>query len=162
MQINVLDLEFECTEPYAAGQAISDVEARILNQARARGVGNSIKSEVKKFVDKVPGAKSQADLEELFAAADAKYVLTAPLDAVERQARQLARGIVRDSLADDGQKITDIPEGYTEESWEEQIDVWIDSILAGEHAQVIRDNAKTIVADRGKKVSVSLNELGIK
>lgn len=157
--VTILDVEFQCNYPYSAGSTIDEAEAATLNAVRAKAVASTLRPEIKKFVDGAAGAKTKNELDDLFAAADSRFVFSLPLSPIDREARKLARELVRDSLAEEGQKIGDIPEGMTEDEWEAQIDTFVDNAIA-QYPQ-ITETAKEIVAQRADKVKVSLKDLGL-
>lgn len=105
--IMIQGLKFTATTPYEAGHALSEVEAKVLNQTRLENLRNNFASTVKAANEGGEGAPSVDDLPNLFAEYDTKYTFAMPstgggsrkLDPVEREARALAIEIIRDNLA---------------------------------------------------------------
>lgn len=99
--ISILGEKFEISAPYAEGQTISAVEARVLNQTRAENIGNNLRKAVKEAQDK----GDTSGLAEAVAKVDAVYSFSMPgqsapriVDPVEREANKLAREFVKNKL----------------------------------------------------------------
>jgi hypothetical protein len=145
-------LAFEISQPYAAGHTLNEAEAKVLNQVRSENIGNNLRDKIKELMDKgdTDGAKA------LVAAKDAEYVFTLAnvgasqkLDPVEREARAIAKEIIKAKLAETGRKINVVPEGETKETWEEKIEANIAKIATAE--QVLKA-AKKAVDDKKKRL----------
>lgn len=166
--ISILDVEFPCTMPYDAGHTINEAEARVLNQTRRENLGNNYRTKVKEYQEK--GTPTLDELLSGFAALDSSYIFTLSnvsaarkLDPVEREARAIARGILKAELDKVGRKITDVPAnipGDTEEAkkeaWGEVIDAEIDRIAA---LEPVVKQARDVVKARSKSVDIDIGAL---
>lgn len=99
--ITILGEKFEITAPYAEGQTLTAVEARVLNQTRAENIGNNLRKVVKEAQEK----NDLSGVAEKVAAFDAEYTFSMPgqsapriVDPVEREALKLAREYVGNKL----------------------------------------------------------------
>jgi hypothetical protein len=143
---------FEISQPYTEGHTITAIEARVLNQTRSENIGNNIRAKLKEAI-----AEGQGDdvLAALVAELDASYEFTAAgtraaakLDPYEKEARSMARSVLKDHLAQTGRKLTVAPEGKTDEEWAEIIEGEVDRIAAQD---VIVEAAKKEVDARKKR-----------
>lgn len=105
--------KFEVRQPYAEGHVCSAIEAKQLNQVRAEGVSNNLRSKIKDLL--ADGKYDEAQV--AFAAYDAEYVfslpgIARPVDPVEREALKLAREWVKERLAQSDIKINGIHPDY--------------------------------------------------
>lgn len=122
--LNILDIDFDVTQPYSAGHTLTDAEAKALNQVRRENLGNNFRSTVKKAQEDAAAAGREVDIDALkaqFADLDAKYVFSlrevsarAKLDPVEREARNLVKAELRAYFAGQGKKFADLPEDEQE------------------------------------------------
>lgn len=118
--LTILDFEFPISMPYTEGHVLTGPEAKVLNQTRKENLSNNFRKHVQAFKDGAEGAMSETDLLEAFAKLDAEYVFnertaaaSVKLDPVEREARAIARDLVRTALAADGRKVKDVdPDAY--------------------------------------------------
>lgn len=163
--ISILDMEFEVTMPYVEGHTCNAAEAKVLNQTRRENLGNNFRGEVKKFQDQAEGAKTEEELREAFAKADAEYVFTlasagasAKLTPVEREARSIARQYLKQELDKVGRKINTPPEGVEQEAWDDTIEAEIERLAA--EPQIVK-MATDIVKSRSKTASLQLGALGL-
>lgn len=140
---------FEIRAPYAAGHVLTEAEAKTLNQVRSENIGNNVREKVKELIDagKLDEAKA------LVAEKDASYEFTlatvgatAKLDPVEREARAIAREIVKAKLAEKGLKMTTPPDGHTKESWAEKIEENVAKFAAAD--QVMAEAKKAVNAKK--------------
>lgn len=123
---------FEISQPYEEGHVLSAIEARVLNQTRSENIGNNVRAKLKEAIE---AGKSDAELATMVAEVDAAYVFTAAgtraaakLDPYEREARKMARELLKAHLAETGRKLTVAPEGTPQEEWDEKIEAEIDRI----------------------------------
>jgi len=123
---------FEISQPYEEGHVLTAIEARVLNQTRSENIGNNVRAKLKEAIEQ--GA-SDDQLAALVAEVDAAYAFTAAgtraaakLDPYEREARKIARELLKNHLAQDGRKLTVAPEGLTQEEWDEKIEAEVDRI----------------------------------
>lgn len=113
-EITIAGQTFAVAQPYIAGHAITEAEAKALNQVRAENVRNNMASKVKAAFEGT--AKEGEPTQETIAAAvaeyDANYVFTLAsvgggkrsTDPVEVEALRIARGMFADWAA--GKKFT--------------------------------------------------------
>lgn len=123
---------FEISQPYAEGHSITAIEARVLNQTRSENIGNNVRAKLKTAIEE---GKSDDELAALVAEVDASYEFTAAgtraaakLDPYEREARKMARELLKAHLSESGRKLTVAPEGMSEDEWNEKIEAEIDRI----------------------------------
>jgi hypothetical protein len=123
---------FEISQPYEEGHVLTAIEARVLNQTRSENIGNNVRAKLKEAIEQ--GAADNA-LAALVAEVDAAYAFTAAgarasarLDPYEREARKIARELLKTHLAASGRKLTVPPEGSTQEEWDEKIEAEVDRI----------------------------------
>jgi hypothetical protein len=123
---------FEISQPYAEGQTITAIEARVLNQTRSENIGNDTRAKLKemkdagKSLEEMQAYVSEIDKEYEFTAAQARAA--AKLDPYEKEAQKIAREQIKLHLAADGRKLSVAPEGYTEEQWKEKIDAEVERV----------------------------------
>lgn len=123
---------FEISQPYEEGHVITAIEARVLNQTRSENIGNNVRAKLKEAIE---AGQSDAELAALVAEVDANYAFTAAgtraaarLDPYEREARKIARELLKNHLAESGRKLTVAPEGTTQEEWDERIEAEVERI----------------------------------
>lgn len=123
---------FEISQPYEEGHTLSAIEARVLNQTRSENIGNNVRAKLKEAIE--GGALDEA-LTMLVAEVDAAYAFTAAgtraaarLDPYEREARKIARELLKTHLAESGRKLTVAPDGFTQEEWDEKIETETDRV----------------------------------
>lgn len=154
--VTIAGASFDITVPYAAGHVLTEAEAKHLNQTRHENVRNNTAKKVKELVD----AGDLTGAAKIVADYDASYEFTianvgAPkLDPIEREARAIAKELIKLHLAKTGRKLTVVPEGHTEESWKEATDNAI-AKKAGDEA--VRKEAEKVVKAKGKRLE-SLSE----
>ncbi len=123
---------FTSSQPYEEGHVLTAIEARVLNQTRSENIGNNVRGKLKEAIEQ--GA-SDDELTALVAEVDAAYACTAAgtraaarLDPYEREARKIARELLKAHLAESGRKLTVAPDGSTQEEWDEKIEAEVDRI----------------------------------
>lgn len=143
---------FEISQPYVEGHVISAIEARVLNQTRAENIGNNVRAKLKAAIEE---GQDDVSLAELVADVDASYEFTAAgtraaakLDPYEREARKMARELLKAHLSESGRKLTVAPEGLTDEEWGEKIETEIDRIAT---LETVLEAAKKEVNARSKR-----------
>lgn len=151
-------LAFEISQPYEAGQTINEAEAKALNQTRSENIGNNLRAKVKEMAD---AGSEHAAIAQIVAEADAAYVFTlaavstsAKLDPYEREAQKLAKELIKSSLAAKGRKLTDVPEGVTEDEWKAKVQSEVERIAATDN--VVKAARKAV--DAKKKQGEALLE----
>lgn len=154
-------LTFELSQPYAEGHVCTAAEAKTLNQVRSENIGNNLRELVKK----AQAEGKEAELAAAVAKYDEEYTFSIAgtstrrvLDPVERKARQMAKDVIKAKLAEQGRKLTDIPEGLTKEEWEEKLEANIEKVAASD---VILKAAKKAVDDEKKRTEGLAAELDL-
>lgn len=143
---------FEISQPYTEGHTITAIEARVLNQTRSENIGNNIRAKLKAAIEE---GQSDDALAQLVADLDASYEFTAAgtraaakLDPYEKEARKMARDLIKQNLAETGRKLTVPPEGTTQEEWDEKIEAEVDRIAT---LDVVLEAARKEVDARTKR-----------
>ena len=138
------------SQPYSAGHTLNEAEAKVLNQTRSENIGNNVREKVKELQE---ASASDADIHDHISSADAAYEFTlsnvtasAKLDPVEKEAQNLAKGLLRDHLATTGRKITVTPQGMTDDEWKAKIDSEIARICTLE--EIVKAAKKNVDAKR--------------
>lgn len=170
----ILDVEgFTVSQPYEEGRVVTAAEAKALNQLRKENLGNNFRAKVQAYLDANEGKvefaegapRTEAELLDAFAKLDQDYVFTLAnvsaarkLDPVERKARTIARGVVKDNLATIGAKVGTAPEGWTEEEWKDKIESLVDEVAARDDILAM---AKAAVKAESKAVGLTLEGLNL-
>lgn len=152
---------FAVTQPYAAGHVLNEAEAKTLNQVRSENIGNNVREKVKELLE----AGNQAAAEQLVAERDSSYVFTIAsaggqskaMDPIEREARTIAKELIKQHLASQGRKLTDIPEGLDKDTWADKLEENIEKVASSEK---VLDAAKKAV-DAKKKRLASLADIDL-
>lgn len=151
-------VQFTISQPYEEGHTLTAIEARVLNQTRSENIGNNARAKLKEMQE---AGESEDAQREYVASIDDEYEFTAAtarssakLDPYEREARKIARDLLKGHLAETGRKLTVPPEGVSEEEWNEKVEAETDRIAASE---AVVKAAKSNV-DARKKRADSLNE----
>ena len=157
MQKTINGLQFEISEPYAEGHVVSAIEARVLNQTRSENIGNNARAKIKEMQE---GDATDQDIVDYVTGIDQNYVFTAAgvsasrkLDPVEREARKLARELIKTHLATSGRKLSTVPEGMTEEEWDDKLAAEIDRISQDE--QIVKAATKNVAAKQKQAESLA-------
>ena len=109
--VTIQGVVVEVSAPYAEGHTVNGREANALNQVRSENVGNNLRTRIKEAQS--AGAEQSA-IQAIVTEYDKTYDLaTAPvpttrLDPVQKEARDLARARIRDGLAAQGRKISEV------------------------------------------------------
>lgn len=157
MQKTINGVQFELLEPYSEGHVCSAIEARVLNQTRSENIGNNTRAKIKEMQE---GDASEQDILDYVASVDADYVFTAAgvsasrkLDPVEREARKIARELLKEHLANSGRKLTVAPEGLTDEEWDDKVSSEIDRIASDD--AVVKAAKKNVEAKQKQAASLA-------
>lgn len=129
-------LVFEVNQPYVAGHVITEAEARALNQTRSENIGNNVRAKIKEMQE---AGSDQAAIAAYVSEVDGNYEFTLAnvaasrkLDPYEREARNIARELLKNHLAQTGRKLTVAPEGVTDEEWKDKVEAETDRIAGSE------------------------------
>jgi hypothetical protein len=164
---------YTISQPYEAGHAINEIEARVLNQTRAENIGNNVRSKLKEIKELGAaegwGEKKLANhLEKAVAELDAAYEFTAAatrssakLDPVEKEARKQARELLKDHLAQTGRKLTVAPEDVSDEDWAEKIEAEVDRIAAIPEVVEAAREAVAARQSRAEKMQAALGGVSV-
>lgn len=156
-------LSFSISQPYAAGHVLTDIEARVLNQTRSENIGNNVRQRVKDMLeggtDAYPQPVSEAEIVAYVTEFDASYEFKTASeggrtsrDPYETEARKIAKELIKSSLAAKGRKLTDVPEGLTEDEWKDKLEAEIDRIANSE--KVLAAAKKNVDAKRKQSESL--------
>lgn len=152
---------FQLSQPYAAGHALTEAEAKTLNQVRSENIGNNLREKIKEFLD----AGKLDDAKALVAEKDATYEFTLAsvgtgsrqLDPVEKEARALAKEIVKAKLAEKGLKFNVAPDGESKESWAEKMEANVEKFASNE--SVLAEAKKAVAAKQKRLAGLSQLEV---
>lgn len=151
-------IAFEIRQPYEAGHVLTEIEARVLNQTRSENVGNNVREKIKTAQEE---GKSEDEIRSFVADFDAEYVFNPAregtgrvVDPYEREARKIARELLKAHLADSGRKLTVAPDGLTEDEWKDKVEAEVDRIASNE--EVLKAAKKNV--DAKKKQGEALLE----
>lgn len=176
-QITILEVEFPVSMPFDEGHVCTAAEARALNQTRRENLGNNIRAEVKKYTEQAEGAMTLEELQAEFAKRDGEYVFTlansgpaaAKLDSVEREARSIARSLLKDAFGAAGAKLTVVPsaevlasfgitDALTEEQWSDIVEAKLTEVAGKD--EVVAAAKKAVKARQGA-TAITLEGLGV-
>jgi hypothetical protein len=165
---SILEVDFNVSMPYDAGYGpITEAEARVLNQTRKENLSNNFRAQVQAFKDSAEGAAASVEeLQAKFQELDAGYAFTIAntgaasrkLDPIEREARNIARDLLKQALVADGLKYKEPPEGTSQEDWDTFIETKIDEIAAMD--EVVKTAKATVKARQGAG-KITLASLGL-
>lgn len=104
--IMIAGVEFTAPYKYAAGHALTEIEAKVLNQTRFENLRNNFASTVKASAEGKEGAVPADQLASKFAEYEASYEFAQPgtgtgatrLDPIEREAVSIATDIVKEKM----------------------------------------------------------------
>lgn len=172
--VAILGVEgFTVSQPFTEGHACSAAEAKALNQLRRENLGNNFRSSVQAFLDRQDGkeaaegtAETEEELRTRFAELDGSYQFTisnvgggrTAKDPVEREARSMARDLVKKTLAEQGYKFNEAPEGKTKEEWDDIVEANVDRVAQMD--EIVKIAAATVKA-RQKSANVQGLELNL-
>jgi hypothetical protein len=149
---------FEVTAPYLAGHAISEAEAKVLNQTRAENIGNNFRSAVKDALAKNEGMDAvRAQL----ATYDAAYNFSMggttrqPIDPIESEAFKIAREVVKAKLQAKGLKVKDY---CSTEAGQAKYDAAVEKVASQDDTIKL---AKQRVASRKKALDIASDDLAL-
>jgi len=143
-------ISFAISQPYTAGHTLTELEAKVLNQTRSENVGNNVRAKIKEMQEE---GKPEAEIVALVTAVDADYIFRTvsegagrSVDPYEREARKIARELLKDHLATTGRKITVTPDGVTDDEWKDKVDAEVDRIASTD--AVLKAAKKNVDAKR--------------
>lgn len=162
--LTIKDIEFTVSQPFDEGHTCTAAEAKALNQVRKENLGNNFRKRVDEHLTN--GTPSLDELQSEFAELDASYVFTIAnvgggsrrLDPVEREARSIARDIIKAELLKAGRRMSDVPEGKTEDEWKDTLEAEVERVS---QLDVVVAQAKKVVKARSGAAEVALEGLGL-
>lgn len=152
--IMIYDTEFSVPQPYGEGHTLSAVEAKVLNQCFAENIANNQRKNIKAAMDGGEGAPTMAEAVTAFNAYANEYQFTeaaaggsrTTMTPVEREAKRIAKELVKEKLASKGKKLKDLSSEDLEAA----------AARFAEHEQV-QKLAKKRVAEQEKLSEISLD-----
>lgn len=123
---------FQISAPYSEGHTLTAAEAKALNQVRSENIGNNLREKIKELIE----AGNTAEAEAQVAAYDGEYTFAmgggerVVKDPIEREAMKIAKEQVKLALAKKGRKISDVPEGSTEDEWKAKLEENYEKVAA--------------------------------
>ena len=107
--LTVLGIEAEIKVPYAEGHALNAQEAGVLNQCFAENVGNNMRREVKEAKDtETDAAAIVKTIQEYATRYHFGMTSSRTTDPVEKQARSIARDVLRNELRKQDRTLDDL------------------------------------------------------
>ena len=112
--VTIQGVEVNVSQPYAEGHAITEAEAKALNQVRAENIANNKRKAIKDMIEEAGGEITDAitkAAQKLVSAYDAEYVFTLAaaaaagggrMDPLTKECRRLAREQVNFALREAG------------------------------------------------------------
>lgn len=159
--ISIYEVPFEVSQPYAAGHALTEAEAKALNQVRAENIANNMRKAVKDAqnedgsYDAEKLAKVKADFEKY----DAEYEFTLAstgggrksMSPLEREILSIARDYLNSKIKESGVTVKAYKEA---EGGEEKYAANLDILSANED---IIKLAKKRLAERAKTPELEIS-----
>lgn len=150
-------LSFEINQPYELGHTLSEAEAKALNQLRSENIGNNLRALVKKAKEE----GKEGDLAQAVAQYDSQYTFSmggaggtrVVKDPVEREARAIAKEVIKAHLAAQGRKLSTVPEGMTEDQWKEKLEETIDDVASRE--ETLKEARKAVAAKEKRSAALA-------
>lgn len=152
---------FDLAAPYVAGHVVTEAEAKTLNQTRHENVRNNLAKAIKELVEAGKMDEALAKVREYDGAYEftlATVGSTQKLDPVEREARAIAKELVRAHLAKTNRTFKTVPEGMSQEDWDAKVKANIESVAASEN---VLKEARKAVAAKGKRLESLASELDL-
>jgi len=152
-EITIAGEKFTISMPYGEGHKCTTAEAKALNQTRAENLRNNMAKLVKAAKEdgtlaEMNGAVTKYDKEYEFTLASVGGSRT--MDPVEKEAKVLAREMIKQKLAADNRKLSDIPKDKLAEAVAKLADQ--DKVVSA---------AKKRVTERQKLAEDSLASIGM-
>lgn len=165
----IQSVKFTAPIPYAAGHVLTEPEARALNQVFHENLRNNFAKTVKASNEGAEGSIPVADLPAAFAAYAGEYSFAMPgqgggtsrvMDPVEREARALAKELIKAHLQKQGKSITAPKDASDEQKaeYKAKIDAKIEEIATKDE---VLAQAKKNVAARAKGLDAIGNALDL-
>jgi hypothetical protein len=147
---------FDISTPYAEGHALTEIEAKVLNQVRCENVRNNQAKAIKEA--KEAGTFDLATAQSAVAEYDSAYEFSAgrvggstrTMDPIEREAKKIAREAIKAQLAAQGRKLGDVDKDKLAAA----------IATAMENADILK-LAKKRVADQQKLLEATVDLIGV-
>lgn len=160
--ITIAGHEFPVSQPYVAGHAITEAEAKALNQVRAENIRNNMASKVKAAYaeeDRKEDDPTPETIGALVAEYDAAYEFTLasvgggkrPTDPVEVEALRIARELFAAAISKKGITVKAFRERFTEEVYQAKL------AEIAERETVVKE-AKRRVKERQAQAELALGD----
>lgn len=163
-EITIAGQTFTVSQPYVAGHAITEAEAKALNQVRAENVRNNMASKVKAAVEGTAkeGEPTADTIAAHVAEYDANYVFTLAsvgggkrsTDPVEVEALRIARGMFADWAAKHKLTVKAVKEKIGDEAYDAKV------AEIAEREDVLKE-AKRRVKARQASAESAMDDLGL-
>ena len=163
-EITIAGQTFTVLQPYVAGHAITEAEAKALNQVRAENVRNNTAAKVKAAVEGTAkeGEPTAETIAAFVAAYDKDYVFTLAsvgggrksTDPTEVEALRIARGIFADAMAKKKLTVKAVKEKIGEDVYDAKI------AEIAERAEVVKE-AKRRVKERQAAAEAAIGDLDL-
>lgn len=152
-QIIVAGEAVMCPQPYEPGHPLTEAEAKALNQVYSENVRNNTAARIKKAKEEGGDVAAAVAEAEEYAR---NYEFSMPstgtsrrvMDPVEREARSIARELIKSKLEESGRKLKDVDK--------EKLDAKIDEVAANEDVLKL---ARKRVSEKKKLADVGLQGL---
>ncbi len=149
--VTIAGESFDVNQPYAEGHALTAIEAKVLNQTRNENIRNNMAKAVK--TAKEDGSFDPKAMQAAVTAYDTEYTFATPgaggtrrtMDPVEREARKIARELIKAKLSEQGTKIGDVDK----DALAAKVEEWAD------HPDIVKE-AKSVIAKRAKLADLDL------
>lgn len=165
-ELTIEGVKLSAVAPYAAGHAVTENEAAVLNQTLRENLRNNLAGKISAMIEEakknggtIDLAAAQAELDKYtasyeFGVRKAGSGVERTLDPIEKEARSIARSKVTELVKKKGHKVKDIPT--------EQFNGWVKQMLERDKAgdNTIYNAAKNIVENR-KEVGAEELDLGL-
>jgi len=163
-EITIAGQTFSVSQPYEAGHAITEAEAKALNQVRAENVRNNMASKVKAASDGTAkeGEPTAATIAAAVAAYDAAYIFNLASvgggrkssDPVEVEALRIARGTFADWATSKKTTVKAVKERIGDDAYEAKL------AEIAERADIVKE-AKRRVKARQDAAETSMGDLDL-
>ena len=146
-QITVQGVLVDISQPYKAGHAITEAEAKALNQTRCENIGNNVRKVIKELVEEGGGVEViQKAAQKIVSAKDEGYEFTlasvggaARLDPLTKECFSIARNFISGKLKEMGMT----QKAYLEKNGEDAIKIQVAEL--SENPEVVKAAKKALV-----------------
>lgn len=153
-EITVQGVVVSVAQPYAPGHAITEAEARALNQVRAENIANNCRKAVLEIIEKAGGKdaaltdEQRAEIQALVTAKDETYEFTLasvgggrePVDPLTKECRKVARDFLTSKLKEKGLTQKKYNEANGEDAFDSKV------IELADHPEIVKMAKKNLAA----------------